>query len=94
MYNVYLQCAMSIYNVLSTWFLAHELQLSPHCVPPHSPRASVSLSPADLEQWITLVRREKAVYHTLNKMSVDTSRKVCVRLCACVCVCVLGRGGA
>ncbi len=33
-------------------------------------------SHADLDQWVTLVRREKAIYHTLNKMSMDTSRKV------------------
>ncbi|GBG69770.1 hypothetical protein CBR_g4601 [Chara braunii] len=28
-----------------------------------------------LEQWIVLVRREKAVYHTLNMLSVDVTRK-------------------
>ncbi|KAL6762998.1 vacuolar proton ATPase subunit A [Haematococcus lacustris] len=33
---------------------------------------------ANLDQWITHVRREKAVYHTLNKMSMDTSRRVLV----------------
>ncbi|WIA14247.1 hypothetical protein OEZ85_002783 [Tetradesmus obliquus] len=32
----------------------------------------------NLEQWATQVRREKAVYHTLNKLSMDTSRKVLV----------------
>mmetsp|Transcript_13609 Transcript_13609/g.33446 ORF Transcript_13609/g.33446 Transcript_13609/m.33446 type:complete len:858 (-) Transcript_13609:923-3496(-) len=32
----------------------------------------------NLDQWTTLVRREKAVYHTLNKFSLDTSRKVLV----------------
>ncbi|PNH05344.1 Vacuolar proton ATPase a3 [Tetrabaena socialis] len=33
---------------------------------------------ADLEGWATLVRREKAVYHTLNKMNVDVTSKVLV----------------
>ncbi|KAG2422402.1 hypothetical protein HXX76_016047 [Chlamydomonas incerta] len=33
---------------------------------------------ADLDVWTTLVRREKAVYHTLNKCNVDVTRKVLV----------------
>lgn len=32
----------------------------------------------NLEAWTVLVKREKAVYHTLNKLSVDASRKVLV----------------
>eukprot|EP00878_Enallax_costatus_P010440 GHUV01010898.1.p1 GENE.GHUV01010898.1~~GHUV01010898.1.p1 ORF type:complete len:788 (+),score=229.98 GHUV01010898.1:234-2597(+) len=32
----------------------------------------------NLDQWATQVRREKAIYHTLNKLSMDTSRKVLV----------------
>lgn len=28
------------------------------------------------EDWTLQVRREKAIYHTLNKLSIDTSRKV------------------
>ena len=31
-----------------------------------------------LEQWLTLVRREKAVYHTLNMLSIDVTRKCLV----------------
>ena len=31
-----------------------------------------------LEQWMTLVRREKAVYHTLNMLSIDVTRKCLV----------------
>lgn len=31
---------------------------------------------ASLDEWTTLVRREKAVYHTLNKMNVDVTSKV------------------
>jgi len=30
------------------------------------------------EQWLTLVRREKAVYHTLNMFSIDVTRKCLV----------------
>ena len=30
----------------------------------------------NLEDWTVQVKREKAIYHTLNKLSVDTSRKV------------------
>mmetsp|Transcript_14644 Transcript_14644/g.46592 ORF Transcript_14644/g.46592 Transcript_14644/m.46592 type:complete len:765 (-) Transcript_14644:224-2518(-) len=33
---------------------------------------------SQLEQWITLVRREKAVYHTLNMLSIDVTRKCLV----------------
>ncbi|KAG2488106.1 hypothetical protein HYH03_013255 [Edaphochlamys debaryana] len=33
---------------------------------------------ADIDAWATLVRREKAVYHTLNKCSVDVTKKVLV----------------
>ena len=29
-----------------------------------------------LEGWTTLVRREKAVYHTMNKLSLDVTSKV------------------
>lgn len=32
----------------------------------------------NLPAWTSLVKREKAVYHTLNKLSIDTSRKVLV----------------
>ncbi|GFR51127.1 hypothetical protein Agub_g13480 [Astrephomene gubernaculifera] len=32
----------------------------------------------NLDEWTTLVRREKAVYHTLNKMNVDVTSKVLV----------------
>eukprot|EP00879_Flechtneria_rotunda_P014171 GHRR01014808.1.p1 GENE.GHRR01014808.1~~GHRR01014808.1.p1 ORF type:complete len:648 (+),score=178.01 GHRR01014808.1:407-2350(+) len=32
----------------------------------------------NLDQWATQVRREKAIYHTLNKLSMDTSRRVLV----------------
>lgn len=32
----------------------------------------------NLDAWATQVRREKAIYHTLNKLSVDTSKKVLV----------------
>eukprot|EP00983_Pelagomonas_calceolata_P123558 1161021-Pelagomonas_calceolata.AAC.6 len=35
-------------------------------------------APADLGQWSTLVRREKAIYHTLNKFSMDAGYKVLV----------------
>jgi hypothetical protein len=31
---------------------------------------------SDLDAWTAMVRREKAVYHTLNKMSMDTTAKV------------------
>jgi V-type H+-transporting ATPase subunit a len=31
-----------------------------------------------LEDWAGQVKREKAIYHTLNKLSVDTSRKVLI----------------
>lgn len=33
---------------------------------------------ANLEAWTRQVKREKAVYHTLNKLSVDVTRKVLV----------------
>ncbi|GFR41621.1 hypothetical protein Agub_g2347, partial [Astrephomene gubernaculifera] len=33
---------------------------------------------ADIDAWSMLVRREKAVYHTLNKCNVDVTRKVLV----------------
>jgi len=33
---------------------------------------------ANLGVWAVQVRREKAVYHTLNKLSLDTSKKVLV----------------
>ncbi|GIL60308.1 hypothetical protein Vafri_14937 [Volvox africanus] len=33
---------------------------------------------ADIDAWMTLVRKEKAVYHTLNKCNVDVTRKVLV----------------
>ena len=33
---------------------------------------------SNLEQWTLQVKREKAVYHTLNKLSVDVTRKVLV----------------
>ncbi|KAK9805190.1 hypothetical protein WJX72_004776 [[Myrmecia] bisecta] len=32
----------------------------------------------NLETWSVLVKREKAIYHTLNKLSVDVTRKVLV----------------
>jgi V-type H+-transporting ATPase subunit a len=32
----------------------------------------------NLDAWATQVRREKAIYHTLNKLSMDASRKVLV----------------
>ncbi len=32
----------------------------------------------NLDYWTTVVRREKAVYHTLNKMSVDVTSKVLI----------------
>ena len=31
-----------------------------------------------LEDWAGQVKREKAIYHTLNRLSVDTSRKVLI----------------
>lgn len=31
----------------------------------------------NLEAWTVQVKHEKAVYHTLNKLSVDVTRKVC-----------------
>ena len=31
---------------------------------------------ASLEGWAVQVKREKAIYHTLNKFSVDVTRKV------------------
>ena len=34
----------------------------------------------NLEDWTVQVKREKAIYHTLNKLSVDTSRKVSARV--------------
>ncbi|PNW78309.1 hypothetical protein CHLRE_09g402500v5 [Chlamydomonas reinhardtii] len=33
---------------------------------------------ANLDEWTSLVRREKAIYHTLNKMNVDVTSKVLV----------------
>ena len=33
---------------------------------------------ANLEAWTVQVKREKAIYHTLNKLSVDVTRKVLV----------------
>lgn len=33
---------------------------------------------ANLEAWTLQVKREKATYHTLNKLSVDVTRKVLV----------------
>ena len=33
---------------------------------------------ANLEDWTRQVKREKSVYHTLNKLSVDVTRKVLV----------------
>ncbi|KAG2432238.1 hypothetical protein HXX76_009157 [Chlamydomonas incerta] len=41
-------------------------------------RALLQTLAANLEQWTTQVRREKAVYHTLNKMNVDVTSKVLV----------------
>ena len=35
-----------------------------------------------LEAWTLQVKREKGVYHTLNKLSVDVTRKVCTPCCA------------
>lgn len=32
----------------------------------------------NLEQWTVMVRREKAVYHTLNQLSIDVTRKCLV----------------
>ena len=40
------------------------------------------------------VKREKAIYHTLNKLSVDTSRKVSEPPCLCTHLAAeWGRGG-
>ena len=36
---------------------------------------------ASLEGWAVQVKREKAVYHTLNKFSVDVTRKVLPARC-------------
>ncbi|EFJ47655.1 hypothetical protein VOLCADRAFT_74893 [Volvox carteri f. nagariensis] len=33
---------------------------------------------SDIDSWTCLVRREKAIYHTLNKCNVDVTRKVLV----------------
>jgi len=33
---------------------------------------------SDLEPWTFLVRKEKSIYHTLNKMNLDFTRKVLV----------------
>jgi V-type H+-transporting ATPase subunit a len=33
---------------------------------------------SDLEAWTLLARKEKAIYHTLNKMNMDFTRKVLV----------------
>lgn len=33
---------------------------------------------ADMDEWVRLVKREKAVYHTLNKLSIDVTRKALV----------------
>ena len=33
---------------------------------------------ANLEGWTSQVKREKAIYHTLNKLNVDVTRKVLV----------------
>ena len=33
---------------------------------------------SDLDSWTLLVRKEKAVYHTLNKMNMDLTSKVLV----------------
>ncbi|PNW76575.1 hypothetical protein CHLRE_11g467705v5 [Chlamydomonas reinhardtii] len=41
-------------------------------------RALLQTLAASLEAWSTQVRREKAVYHTLNKMNVDVTSKVLV----------------
>ncbi|KAG2446982.1 hypothetical protein HYH02_008136 [Chlamydomonas schloesseri] len=41
-------------------------------------QALLAILAANLEQWSTQVRREKAVYHILNKMSVDVTSKVLV----------------
>jgi len=39
-------------------------------------RFSYGTCPAGLSQWTSLVQREKAIHHTLNKFSLDTSHKV------------------
>ena len=31
----------------------------------------------NLESWTVQTKQETAIYHTLNQLSVDTSRKVC-----------------
>lgn len=41
-------------------------------------RAMLSALAVDLEAWVRLVKREKAIYHTLNKLSVDVTRKALV----------------
>jgi len=33
---------------------------------------------SQLEEWVTTVRKEKAVYHTLNKLSMDVTSKVLI----------------
>lgn len=32
----------------------------------------------NLEEWTMMVRREKAIYHTMNKLSVDVTSKVLI----------------
>ncbi len=45
-----------------------------------------------LDGWAARVRREKAIYHTLNKLSVDTSKKVRVCVWGGASVGVASRG--
>lgn len=44
----------------------------------HPSGLSPAASASDLDEWTTKVRREKGIYHTLNKLSVDASHKVLV----------------
>jgi len=41
-------------------------------------RAMLNAIARDLDTWVGLVKREKAIYHTLNKLSVDVTHKALI----------------
>lgn len=48
------------------------------CVGDRQRESVLEVIASNLEAWTAQVKQEKAVYHTLNKLSIDTSRKVLV----------------